>query len=206
MINQNQAIEIFSPKILGFKPVINETSLLIPDGTPFETVERMINTLKAVRNCSLWWIGDALLYSERAFGEKYSQLLDATDYEYSTLRNISYIVSHVAPNIRRPELTVWHHQEVAALPQAEQKKFLKIAVDQKLSAAALRALIKNKTPSDKPNKADTFELALKSILKIALRNKGFDKKAFDSRDLSNKVDDMVVVAVTASDALKAFEE
>jgi len=38
-----------------------------------------------------------------------------------------------------------------------------------------------------------------------VRNKGFDKEAFDNRDL-NKADDVVVIAVTASDAIKAFEK
>jgi len=204
--SQSLAVRSFSTTELGVKAILDETSLLVPDGTPFEVVTRMLETMKGLRNCTLWWIGDLLLFSERSFGEKYSQLLDSTDFEYSTLRNVSYVVTNVAPAVRRKELTFWHHLEVAPLPPADQKKFLKIAVEQRLSASALRAMIKNKPKDGGPNKAETFELALRSILKIAVRNKGFDKKAFDNRDLNNKVDDVVVIAVTAADALKAFEK
>jgi hypothetical protein len=203
MATQSLAVRSFST--LGVKCTLDETSLLVPDGTSFEDVERMLEAMKGLRSCTLWWIGDLLLFSERAFGEKYAQLLDAADFEYSTLRNVCYVTTHVAPAVRRKELTFWHHLEVAALPPDDQKKFLEIAVDQKLSAGALRTMIRNKPKDDKPNKAETFELALRSILKIAVRNKGFDKEAFDNRDL-NKADDVVVIAVTASDAIKAFEK
>jgi len=205
MATQSLAVRSFSTTELGITCVLDETSLLIPDGTSFEDAERMLEAMKGLRNCTLWWIGDLLLFAERAFGEKYAQLLDAADFEYSTLRNVCYITTHVAPAVRRKELTFWHHGEVAALPPADQKKFLEIAVNQKLSSATLRAMIRNKPKDDKPNKAETFELALRSILKIAVRNKSFNKEAFDNRDL-NKADDVVVIAVTASDAIKAFEK
>lgn len=205
MSNQSLALKVFSTQEIGIKCKLDETSLLIPDGTSFEATERMLEVMKALRNCALWWMGDLLTYAERAFGEKYAQLLDASDYDYSTLRNICYTVSKVAPHVRRKELTFWHHKEVAPLQLSDQKKFLKIAVEQRLSITALRALIQNKSKDPKPNRAETFELALKSILKIATKSKAFDKKAFDNRDL-NKADDVVLIAATASDALAAFED
>jgi hypothetical protein len=198
------AVQAFDTKLFGVKAVLDQTSLSIPDGTPFEVTERMLATLKQLQNCTKFWIGDLLVFSERAYGEKYSQLLDSTDYEYGTLCNISYTAEHVSPAVRRKELTFWHHQEVAALKPDEQKKFLKIAVDQRLTASALRALIKNKAPSEKPKKVETFELALKSILKICAANKEFDKKALSERP--PKPSDILAIAITANDALRAFEE
>jgi hypothetical protein len=200
------AVEVFRSESFGIKAAIDETSLLIPDGTPFEVAEKMLAAMKGVRNCTLWWIGDLLLFAERAYGEKYAQLLDATDFEYSTLRNVCYVVTHVAPGTRRKELTFWHHQEIAALTPDKQKKFLKIAVEQHLSVAALRALIKDKPQDSKPNRAETFELALRSILKLAQQSKDFDKKAFADRDANSRIHEVVMIALTASDALKAFEE
>ena len=201
---QSLAVRSFSTSELGVKATLDETSLLIPDGTPFEIIERMLATMKGLRNCTLWWIGDLLLFSERSFGEKYAQLLDSTDFEYSTLRNVSYVVNNVAPAVRRKELTFWHHLEVAPLPPADQKKFLKIAVEQRLSASALRALIKNKPKELGPNKAETFELALRSILKIAKNSPDFSKEEFADR--AGKISDVVIIAITAADALKAFEK
>lgn len=204
MATQSLAVRSFST--LGVKCALDETSLLVPDSTSFEEVERMLEAMKGLRNCTLWWIGDLLLFSERAFGEKYAQLLDAADFEYSTLRNVCYVTTHVAPAVRRKELTFWHHQEVAALPPGDQKKFLKIAVDQKLSAGALRTMIRNKPKDDKPNKAETFELALRSILKLARQSKEFNKQAFDSRSIDNLVHETTIIAITAFDALRAFEK
>jgi hypothetical protein len=201
---QSLAVRSFSTSELGVKAILDETSLLVPDGTPFEVVERMLTTMKGLRNCTLWWIGDLLLHAERSFGEKYAQLLDSTDFEYSTLRNVSYVVTNVAPAVRRKELTFWHHLEVAPLPPADQKKFLKIAVEQRLSASALRAMIKNKSKEPGPNKAETFELALRSILKIARNSPDFSKDEFVDR--AGKISDVVIIAITAADALRAFEK
>jgi hypothetical protein len=201
---QSLAVRSFDTTELGVKAKLDETSLLVPDGTPFEVVERMLATMKGLRNCTLWWIGDLLLHAERSFGEKYAQLLDSTDFEYSTLRNVSYVVNNVAPAVRRKELTFWHHLEVAPLPPADQKKFLKIAVEQRLSASALRAMIKNKPKELGPNKAETFELALRSILNIAKNSPDFSKKEFADR--VGKISDVVIIAITAADALKAFEK
>jgi hypothetical protein len=77
-------------------------------------------------------------------------------------------------------------------------------VDQKLSAAALRALIKNKSPESGPNKSETYELALRFILKTAMASEGFNKKEFDERP--PKVSDITFIALTAADALKAFKK
>jgi hypothetical protein len=30
----------------------------------------------------MWWLGNCLRYGERAYGEKYAQAFDATDYAY----------------------------------------------------------------------------------------------------------------------------
>ena len=204
MPEQSLAVKAFDTKLFGVKAVLDQTSLLIPDGTPFDVTERMMQALKGLQNCTKFWIGDLLVFSERAYGEKYAQLLDATDYEYGTLCNISYTAEHVSPAVRRKELTFWHHQEVASLKPDDQKKFLKIAVDQHLTASALRALIKNKAPSEKPNKAETFKLALKSILKICASNPEFDKKAL--QEPPPKPNDILAIAITANDALRAFEE
>ena len=188
----------------GVKVILDETSLLIPDGVSFESTERILDGLNGLQNCIKWWIGDTFLYAERAFGEKYAQLLDATDFEYNTLRNICYTAAQVSPAVRRKELTFWHHTEVAPLQLAEQKKFLQLAVDRRLSVAALRAIIRNKQKDQKPNRADTYELALQSILRIATESKDFSKEAFENKD--SKINDIMAIAITALDALKAFKE
>ena len=188
----------------GVKVILDETSLLIPDGVSFENTERILDGLNGLQNCIKWWIGDTFLYAERAFGEKYAQLLDTTDFEYNTLRNICYTAAQVSPAVRRKELTFWHHTEVAPLQLAEQKKFLQLAVDRRLSVAALRAIIRNKQKDQKPNRADTYELALKSIMKIVSKNKDFDKELFDRRPANPT--DIMAIAITAFDALEAFKE
>jgi hypothetical protein len=204
MQNQSLAIKAFDYSSLCPKCRLDATSLTLPDDATFESCQNMLSAMQGLGNCTKWWIGDVLVHAERAFGEKYAQLLDASDFEYGALRNICYTATQVAPSVRRKELTFWHHREVAALLPNDQRKFLKIAVDQKLSAAALRALIQNKDKEPKPKKSETFELALRSILKIAQQSPDFDKVAFKERP--SKMDEIIAIAVTADDALRAFEE
>ncbi|MFA5321959.1 MAG: hypothetical protein WC373_04740 [Smithella sp.] len=201
---ESLALKVFSTSPLGVKCRIDETSLLIPDGTSFEAVEQMFSAMTGLKNCVQWYIGDLLVFAERQYGEKYAQLLDATDYEYHSLCNICYVATRIAPQVRCKQLSFAHHRVVAPLQIEDQKKYLKIAIDQKLSAAGLRDLVLDKNKEPKPNRAETYELALKSILKIANKCADFDEVEFKERP--SKMSNGTLIAATASDALKAFED
>ncbi|MDA2921099.1 hypothetical protein MYX76_16680 [Desulfobacterota bacterium AH_259_B03_O07] len=70
-----------------------------------------------------FWLGDWLNYGERKYGEKYSQALEQTDYEYDTLRKFGYVSDRVEIGNRFPELDWTHHMVVAPLEPKEQIKW-----------------------------------------------------------------------------------
>ncbi|HEV8525664.1 MAG TPA: MT-A70 family methyltransferase [Terriglobales bacterium] len=69
-------------------------------------------------------LGDWLNYGSRRFGEKYTQALEDTSYDYQTLRNYAWVAEHVDLSRRRDNLSWGHHAEVAALPPVQQDELL----------------------------------------------------------------------------------
>jgi len=87
-----------------------------------------------------WW-GDWLLYGEQKYGEKYSQAVDVSGYELSTLRNSRWVCGRVPPERRRENLCFGHHQLVASMDPDEQVRWLDAAVLEKWSVNDLRKAI-----------------------------------------------------------------
>ena len=201
------ALSIFVPNQLsGAKCVFSERGLIIPDGVEFGTVEKLLGSMKIMSDSVQFWIGDALVYAERNYGEKYSQLLEATDYEYQSLKDMVWVASSISPDIRMKELTWSHHREVAKLNHEKQKEMLELAAKSNLTVSELRAIINHRTKDDnKPKKAEVYEAALKFILKEIQNVDGFDNEAFKNRCLANKVNTVTAIAITANDALEGFK-
>lgn len=86
-----------------------------------------------------WWIGDWLNYGAVAYGEKYSRALEATGYEYQSLRDMASVAGEFEVSRRRDNLSWSHHREVAPLARAEQEAVLDRAESEGLSHKQLRA-------------------------------------------------------------------
>ena len=61
----------------------------------------------------MWWLGDWLNFGESRYGETYSQALDATGYEYATLRQAKWAASRYEMSMRIDNLS-WTHHVIAA--------------------------------------------------------------------------------------------
>lgn len=97
---------------------------------------------KSLDRCNaaiLWWIGDWFIYGENHFGEEAYQAVG--DYEPETVRNAVWVASRVR-QANRNSLSYSHHQEVAALEEHDQIKWLAIAESERLTKRELRASIK----------------------------------------------------------------
>jgi hypothetical protein len=103
------------------------TALHLRPDLPFETWRGLGGRVAAVADSSSWWIGDWLLFGERAYGSRYRDAIDATGLEYQTLRNYAWIASRFAVSRRRDTLTFGHHAEVAALDEDDQETWLRRA-------------------------------------------------------------------------------
>jgi hypothetical protein len=74
--------------------------------------------------------------------------------DYQTLRNYAWIARKFEPSRRRSGLPFQHHAEVAALPPAEQDRWLDRAERENWSRTALRrALREGRDPGSKPLRA-----------------------------------------------------
>lgn len=205
------ALSVFDQSNALVRYAINETSLVMPDGADFVTVEKMLKGFKIVGDATKFWRGDLLVYAQRNFGEMYSQLVDDSDYAFQTLKDEQWVSTSVAPSTRRGELSWSHHREVAALPRPEQVKWLALAIEKSLSANSLRALIKNKKPKelDVVPRVEAFESALKAILKNSMDSEFFNEQFFNERLEDGDEIDKPSLAVTraaimAADVLKAY--
>jgi len=126
--------------IVTFLPGIKttQTALIIPEGTPFEEWESIGGKLRQVAGAVQWWIGDWLNFGEKHYGEKYAQALDATDYDYGTLRNKAWVSSRFELSRRHDNLSFSHHQEVASLDPDEADKLLAQAEVENWTSGDLR--------------------------------------------------------------------
>ena len=109
------------------------------------SIQEWLQVGTALRNCqgaTQWWIGDWLNYGERAYGEKYTQALNETDYKYGVLRNLKYVSGRVELSRRRDNLRWAHHQEIAPLEPSDQREWLEKAEKYGWSPASLRAELK----------------------------------------------------------------
>lgn len=99
--------------------------------------------LRRLQSSLQWLIGDWLLLGEREWGVTYERVAELTGYDVATLRDCAYVSSHVKMSIRIDKLSFMHHRLVAALPEAEQREWLRWAAKQpkRPSVAALRAAL-----------------------------------------------------------------
>lgn len=118
------------------------TSLNINKDLPIEDWENIGGLLKNIDRANQWWLGDWMNYGEGKYGEMYSQALEATDYEYGTLRNLKWVAENIKMSSRRDNLSFKHHTEVAKFSPELQDEFLKKAEENKWSVSELRDSIK----------------------------------------------------------------
>jgi N6-adenosine-specific RNA methylase IME4 len=137
MLNGHQPMDV--DDVLGEPSVrLTRTGAIFSDECSFEAWERIGRKLAYVQGAVMFWIGDFVNYGERKWGERYSQALDATDYEYQTLQNAAYVSRAVDISRRRENLPFSQHAEVASLEPDEQEAWLDTAEQEALSVRELR--------------------------------------------------------------------
>ena len=109
----------------------------------------LMSTLVRMETAFQFAIGDALIYGESKFGEKYSQAMDATGLSYQTLANLTWVAKHV-PLSNRIEGVSWtHHRVVASIDPTDQRDLLEMARDSRMSATDLSHHITGRQPKQR---------------------------------------------------------
>jgi hypothetical protein len=98
--------------------------LQFPHSVPFEAWVAIGRRIGGISNSSAWWLGDWLVYGQRAYGKRYKLALEATSLDYQTLRNYAWVARRFELSRRRDGLSFQHHAEVATLSEPRQDLWL----------------------------------------------------------------------------------
>lgn len=125
----------------GFK--VTTKGLEIFGGVAFETWEMIGQWLGQMAKGIQWALGDWLHYgeSQEAWGETYSQGIDATGLDYQTLANYRWVSSRFEIDRRREKLSWTHHMVVAAMEPRLADEWLDQAERESMSTQALKDAI-----------------------------------------------------------------
>ncbi len=104
----------------------------------FDQWEEVGKFIRKAEGAVHFWIGDWLNYGEKVYGEKYTQAIDQTGFDYQTIANDKYIAKSVEFSRRRENVPFGIHAEIAAFNPVEQEKLLQQAVDTKMTISQLR--------------------------------------------------------------------
>jgi hypothetical protein len=118
-----------------------DTELVVPRDMPYADWHRLLLTLGRLSRSSSWWIGDAILHGEAAYGEQYAQAVEDTGLARQTLINYTHVCRSVPPERRRGDLSFGHHEAVTMLQPHEQEAWLQAALDNQWSRQLLREQI-----------------------------------------------------------------
>lgn len=178
--------------------VIDDVSLNITDpDTPFEQWLGFLRLFGTANRSLNWWIGDALNFGEKLYGENAAQAIESTTkerydlmervtgMERQTLMNIASIAGRIARERRRPELLFWIHGIVAKLEPEEQVMWLQRTVDEGWHTSDLKAAIKAATGQEPPAPVEGDEpegLRLSVSERVAAAAKSIWKQAQDDPD------------------------
>jgi hypothetical protein len=100
-----------------------EVGLVVLPDISWDEWTALWGTVRGLHRKALFFLGDALVAGERAFGEQYAQVL-TDEYAAETHRVAQWVCSRIEPARRRPNLSFSVHREVASLPAADQDRLL----------------------------------------------------------------------------------
>jgi len=110
----------------------------IPNDTPIDAWLDAGTMLRAIEGSVMWWIGDWLNFGERAYGEEYTQALDATGYEDGTVRDAKWVSATYDLSDRSDKLSWTHHRFAAGLSSKDRGEVLRQAEENNWSVRKTR--------------------------------------------------------------------
>ena len=138
-----EVVNLFdSTKLSVFKKFkLTRTGLVFSDELSFDECENVLKVFRGFNDASMWALGDLLRHSELAHGEKYTQLLEETEYEEGTLKNAQWVANAIDIDRRHEKLSFSHHKVVAPCKPAQQDKWLERAEEGNWSVKKLKDMV-----------------------------------------------------------------
>lgn len=108
---------------------------------------------------TLMLLADALNFGEKAFNEEFAQAIEGTRQSLGltpkTISNAQWAYGRIDASRRRDGLTLAHYSVIAALPPAEQDRFMDNAIEAHMTVQALKQEVADKFPKTKRGKTRT---------------------------------------------------
>lgn len=111
-------------------------TLVILEGVSIDEFQELWSECDQTAKSYQFWIGDALIYAEKHYGEDYAQFVDPHYAEQH--RGPMWVCKQIEPRRRRANLSYSLHKEVAALDKREQDRWLNKAAKDRWSVSRLR--------------------------------------------------------------------
>jgi hypothetical protein len=119
---------------------ITKTALILNPGIPYEQWQGILENLYALESGVQWWIGDALNYGEKSYGETYTQAMETTKLAYDTLAQYKWVASEYQ-FCDRSQLSWTHHMRVAAIEPKRRAGILKKALKEQWSVSDMKEYV-----------------------------------------------------------------
>ena len=125
---------------------ITSVGLTVTGDMEFSEWMDLMQSLVRLETAFQFAIGDALIWGESRYGEKYSQAMEATGLSYQALANMVWVARKVPMQNRMDGLSWTHHRVVASVEPVDQLPFLEYASASGLSATGLQHHITGREP------------------------------------------------------------
>lgn len=102
----------------------HETGMTFLPETPYAVWEECVGTLQRIAGSVQWWIGDALRFGERTYGETYAQAIESTGQSYGHLANCKWVAGRYDPSLRNEDVTWNHHVALADMDDVDERQDL----------------------------------------------------------------------------------
>lgn len=101
------------------------TALEIHPDLSFDNWQQLGKEINRIEGARLWWLGDWFNYGEDSpsIGEKYSQVVDETDYERGTLKNAACVARKFPASCRHDDIPYGYYESLAFSSGLSQNDF-----------------------------------------------------------------------------------
>lgn len=129
MIEKPEPIEPDAVPVIHGAFTLYPTGLVVRGEPTFNEWAEVGHVLRVMEQGIAFLVGDWIRYGEGRFAEMAYQVIDAREWKPETVRNYVWVAKSVPIENRiiNKGLKHAHHQAVASLPPAEQRKWLRMA-------------------------------------------------------------------------------
>jgi hypothetical protein len=122
--------------------LVTPVGLQIGEALEYDAWARAGARIARAHDSSAWCLGDWIVYGKSRYEGRYREAVEASDLDYQTLRKYAWVSRQFPLERRRAGLSLQHRAEVAALPEAEQDRWLDLAERRAWTRSELRRQVR----------------------------------------------------------------